>query len=152
MPRTLNQILYRGDWILEHLAAIHTNQITWHEHAHETHNPRTPGAYDARYDHYDPDLLPRTHVQGPRFYNLIIPAESRINQPEEHHTTTPTWARQLAHALDNIDALNAFDNYIQTLTPNTPPLAYYDQTTQRMVYGRHPRPLLHAIHIASDSL
>ena len=153
MPQpTHDQTLYRGDWILEHLTAIHTNQITWNEHTHTTHNPRTPGAYHPQHNHYDPDLLPQPHITGPRFYTLIIPSEPRINQPTEHHTTTPTWARNLFWQLQTINALHHFLNHIDNLTPDTPPFAYYDQTTQRMKYGHHPPPLLQAIQLASQSL
>lgn len=153
MPTTTqDQTLYRGDWILEHLAAIHLNQINWNEHTHTNYNPRTPGAYHQLHDHYDPDLLPQPNIPTPRYYTLHIPREPRINQPNETHTTTPTWARQLTQHLEEIDALTHFNDYIHNLTPNTQPLAYYDQTTQRMRYGKHPNPLLKAIHLASASL
>jgi hypothetical protein len=153
MPQpTHDQTLYRGDWILEHYIAILRQEIKWHQHTHTSHNPRTPGAYHPQHDHYDPDLLPQPTPTQPRYFNFTIPPEPRIDQPTEHHTTTPTWARQLTHQLHTYDILHDITIHAINLNQHTPPFAYYDQTTQRMKLGAHPPTIHHATQLASQSL
>lgn len=152
MASDKDRTLYRGDWILEHLAAIYTNQIQPIDMTTQPYNPKTPGAYIAEHGYYDADLLPTPQPHGPRFYRLHIPAERRIQQPTETHTTTHAWAKGLTQQLAAIDALRHFHAWLDQQDVDREPLAHYDNETQSMQYGPHPQALKRAVHIASASL